>query len=177
MKKLSNVYRYVLDKSDDQLKVQAAALNRLGRELMDLGLTLAYHNHDPELRAGAREFHHMMNGTDPTWVRFCLDSHWIYRGCENSQVALFDIVTLYASRICELHLRQSRSGIWSEVFGEGDIDYARLAQMLHALKIEPHCVLEQAVEKGTPKTLSVKEAFTKSTAYARRVFQGLAQNG
>lgn len=158
------------NKNDDQLKVQAIALDRLGQGLKDLGLTLAYHNHDPELRAGAREFHHMMVATDPNLVSFCLDSHWIYRGCENSQVALFDVVKLYASRICELHLRQSQNGTWSEVFGRGDIDYPRLAQVLHDLRIKPHCVLEQAVEEGTPKTLSVIQAFKQSTGYARRVF-------
>lgn len=32
-------------KSDLQLRTQAAALNKLGRELKQLGLTLAYHNH------------------------------------------------------------------------------------------------------------------------------------
>ena len=85
-------------------------------------MVLAYHNHDAEMREGAREFHHMLTGTDPANVKLCLDAHWIYRGSGNSQVALFDIVEIYVDRIVELHLRQSHDGIWSEVFGEGDIN-------------------------------------------------------
>ncbi len=52
-------------KSDEQLKTQAAALDTLGHKLAAIGVTLAYHNHDVELQYAAREFHHMMLGTDP----------------------------------------------------------------------------------------------------------------
>jgi len=161
------------NKDDKQLRTQAAALGKLGRELSGLGLTLAYHNHDMELRNGAREFHHMMVGTDPALVSLCLDAHWIYRGTGNSSVALFDIVELYGSRVVEVHLRQSQSGTWSETFGEGDIDYSRLAARLKAKGVKPHLVLEVAVEKGTPKTLDPVAAHRKSVEYAQKVFAGL----
>ena len=111
------------NKDDTQLKTQAAAMNKLGRQLKAMGLTLAYHNHDIELRNAAREFHHMMVGTNPSYVTLCLDSHWVYRGAGNSQVALFDVVKLYGSRITELHLRQSKDGVWAETRCDGDIDY------------------------------------------------------
>ncbi len=160
------------DKNDGQLEVQAKALNELGRELSDMGLILAYHNHDAEMRNAAREFHHMIAGTDPRYVTLCLDSHWIYRGAGNSSVALFDIVKLYGSRISELHFRQSIDGVWSETFEEGDIDYARLAETLKRIGVKPHLVLEQAIEKGTPKTMDPVTAHRKSDAYTRRVFAG-----
>lgn len=158
------------NKSDDQLKTQALALNVLGRELKNIGMVLAYHNHDAEMREGAREFHHMLTGTDPQNVKLCLDSHWIYRGAGNSQVALFDIVDMYMDRIVELHLRQSHDGIWSEVFGDGDIDYHRLEKVLRQNGIKPHLVLEQAVEEGTPKTMSIVEAMKKSVTEVRKIF-------
>ncbi|MCX6362226.1 MAG: TIM barrel protein [Armatimonadetes bacterium] len=161
------------DKDDAQLTIQSAAMNRLGKALKELGMTLAYHNHDPEMRASAREFHHMMAGTDPALVKLCLDAHWIYRGAGNSQVALFDIVKLYGARVAELHLRQSRGGVWAEDFGEGDLDYPRLAEALRALKLRPHVVLEQAVEAGTPKTLSPVDAHRRSAAYARPLLEGI----
>ncbi len=160
------------NKSDAQLKTQAAALEELGRQLGKIGMVLAYHNHDIELRNAAREFHHMMAGTDPKCVTLCLDAHWVYRGAGNSSVALFDVVKLYGSRITELHLRQSKDGIWSETFGEGDIDYPLLAERLKDLGIKPHLVMEIAVEKGTPKTLDPVEAHRQSCAYARKVFAG-----
>jgi inosose dehydratase len=158
------------DKNDAQLAVQAQSLNKLGKALKSLGLTLAYHNHDSEFRQAAREFHHMMVGTDPSLVTLCLDAHWIYRGSGNSSVALFDILNLYGSRVTELHLRQSRNNVWSEVFDTGDIDYGRLAAYLKAKGMRPHVVLEQAVETGTPHTMGIGTAFQLSAQYARRVF-------
>jgi inosose dehydratase len=160
------------NKNDQQLRTQAEALNALGGKLRRMGLTLAYHNHDPELRQAAREFHHMMVGTDPKSVTLCLDAHWIFRGAGNSQVALFDIVELYGRRVTELHLRQSSQGVWTEVFGPGDIDYPRLAEALRRIRVRPLLVLEQAIEEGSPSTLKPLEAFRQSTEYARQVFGG-----
>jgi len=159
------------NKTDEQLKAQAIALNLLGKELKSMDIKLAYHNHDVEMRESAREFHHMLTGTDPDNVHLCLDAHWIYRGSGNSQVALFDIVELYSERIVELHLRQSKDGIWSEVFAEGDIDYGRLADILKKKDINPHLVLEQAVEEGTPQTMSTVQALSKSLNHAKKVFK------
>lgn len=162
------------NKSDEQLQAQAIALNLLGKQLREIGLVLAYHNHDIEMRESAREFHHMLTGTDPENVKLCLDAHWIYRGSGNSQVALFDIVELYADRIVELHIRQSHDGVWSEVFEEGDIDYAKLVKVLKREGLKPHLVLEQAVEKGTPHTMKTVEAMSKSLTNVKKVFQDLA---
>ena len=162
------------NKDDAQLKVQAASLEKLGRRLREMGLILSYHNHDIELRNAAREFHHMMVGTDPACVTLCLDAHWIYRGAGNSQVALFDVLKLYGPRITELHLRQSKDNIWTEAFGDGDIDYQAVAKHLLEINVRPHLVLEQAVETGSPKTMSITDAFQKSSQYARQIFAAFA---
>ena len=162
------------NKTDDQLKTQAAAMNKLGAALRQMGLTLAYHNHDIELRNAAREFHHMMVGTDPANVTLCLDAHWVYRGAGNSQVALFDVLELYGPRVSELHLRQSQNGVWTEAFGSGDIDYERLAGHLLRIGVKPLLVLEQAVEKGSPNTMKVVDAFKESVRYTRQLFAGFA---
>ncbi len=161
------------DKDDTQLRTQAAALDRLGRQLAEMELTLSYHYHDAELRQAAREFHHMMVGTDPELVTLCLDAHWYYRGAGNSAVALFDVATLYLERISELHLRQSVDGVWTEAFGEGDIDHPRLAEMLAEAGLRPHLVLEQAVEGASPHTMDAVAAHRAGAAYARRVFAAL----
>ena len=162
------------NKNDAQLKVQAKALEKLGRLLKTMGLTLSYHNHDIELRNAAREFHHMMLGTDPEYVTLCLDAHWIYRGAGNSSVALFDVLKIYGPRITELHLRQSKNNIWTETFTDGDIDYPALAKYMLNIEVKPHIVLEQAVESGSPKSMTTIEAFKKSSQYARRVFADFA---
>jgi inosose dehydratase len=162
-------------KSDEQLKTQAAALNKLGHELAALGMNLAYHNHDVELQFAAREFHHMMIGTDPEAVSLCLDAHWVYRGAGHSQVALFDVLKLYGSRVSELHLRQSTGNVWSEAFGDGDIDYRALVRKLVEINIRPLLVLEQGPEGETPQTLEVAEVHRRSVAYVREVFADFAK--
>ena len=159
-----------VDKDDGQLIFQAKALSRLGKELKQIGLTLAYHNHDVELRAAAREFHHMMVGTNPDYVTLCLDAHWIYRGSGNSAVAVLDVAKLYGPRITELHIRQSVENIWTESLCDGDLDYRALAAHLAGIGVTPHLVIEQSVEEATPKTIGPVEAHRRSVQYAGKVF-------
>ncbi|MGA2033679.1 MAG: sugar phosphate isomerase/epimerase [Thermoguttaceae bacterium] len=161
-------------KSDEQLKTQAAALDRLGHELAAIGVTLAYHNHDVELQHAAREFHHMMLATDPRALSLCLDVHWVYRGAGHSQVALFDVVKLYAPRVAELHLRQSTGNVWSETFGDGDIDYRALVNRLVQAGVRPLVVLEQGPEGTTPQTMGTAAVHQRSVRYVREVFARLA---
>ena len=158
------------DKTDDQLKTQAEALNVLGGQLASEGIQLAYHTHTPEMKNAAREFHHMMLGTDPGHMGLCLDAHWVFRGAGNSQVALYDIVKLYAFRIRELHLRQSKDGVWTEVLGDGDIDYRPLAALLKEMNFAGPLILEQCVEKGTPRTLSGADRQKQSRRYLKDIF-------
>jgi inosose dehydratase len=161
------------NKTDDQLELQARSLDRIGARLHAIGMVLAYHNHDIELRHGAREFHHMLAGTDPRHVQLCLDAHWIYRGCGNSQVAVFDVIRLYGRRIVELHVRQSCRGVWTEAFEDGDVDYARITSMLATQGVRPHIVLEQAVEATSPHTMTALEAHRQGLPFARKVFAPL----
>lgn len=161
-------------KSDAQLEMQTAAMERLGSELRKKGLTLAYHTHDVELKAGAREFHHILLNTTPENVSFCFDVHWVYRGTENSQAAVFDVLKLYGKRVVELHIRQSVNGVWAETFtAEGDIDYRRLVRELSALKIRPHVVIEQCLEAKSPNTLNAVEAHTKDLEVVNETFKAL----
>ena len=159
------------NKNDVELAEQAKNLDKLGAALKKRGMTLAYHTHDVELRAAAREFHHMLLATNPENVSLCLDVHWVYRGSGNSQVALFDIVKLYGKRIVELHLRQSRKGVWQEAFSDGDIDYRRLVTVLQNMNVKPHLVLEQCLEKTSPKTMNAVEAHQKDLAYSKEIFK------
>ena len=158
------------NKTDGQLEVQRDALNDLGQALASEGMTLAYHFHAPEFRAGAREFHHMLASTDPEYVKMCLDTHWVFRGAGDSNVALHDVVKLYGDRVAELHIRQSHGGIWSETFGDGDIDYPRLTKELEAMGVYPLVTMEQCVEANSPNTMDGFKAHEISHAVGREVF-------
>jgi inosose dehydratase len=145
-------------KSDEELILQAKSMEKLGAALRKKGITLAYHTHDVELRAGAREFHHVLQNTTKENVSFCMDVHWVYRGSGDSQVAVFDVLKMYGNRIVELHLRQSVGGIWSETFGDGDIDYVRFASELKRMNLKPHLVIEQCIEANSPSTMDSVQA-------------------
>ncbi|MCU0451753.1 MAG: sugar phosphate isomerase/epimerase [Bernardetiaceae bacterium] len=158
-------------KTDADLGEQAKNLEKLGAELRGRGLTLAYHTHDVELAAGAREFHHMMLNTTAANVSFCFDAHWVFRGSQNSALAVYDVLKQYGRRVVEIHLRQSAQGTWTETFAaEGDIDYRRVARELKALKITPHLVLEQAVEAQTANTQDGVAAHQKGLAVVKELF-------
>ncbi|MDR1491220.1 MAG: sugar phosphate isomerase/epimerase [Planctomycetaceae bacterium] len=157
-------------KSDDELKVQTDNVNKLGGELASFGMQLAFHYHTTELEFAAREFHHLLCNTDPKNLYLCLEQHWSYRGSGNSQTALFDHLKLYGNRIVMVHLRQSVNHVWSETFGDGDIDNKKLAAELKTLNLPIHFVLEQAAEKGTQKTLTADAVFRQSCEYIRRIF-------
>ena len=158
------------NKNDDQIKLQGESLTTLGEALSREGLTQAYHNHDPELRLAGREFHHMLASTDPRYVKLCLDSHWIFRGSGDSNVALYDVIKLYGDRIVELHVRQSREGIWTETLGDGDIDYSFLTKVTREIGIHPLVTVEQAVEEKSPNTMDSLAAHKISHARARDIF-------
>ncbi len=146
------------DKDDAALTVQAESLDKLGSILAGHNMIVAYHNHDMEMRQGAREFHHMLSATNPRFVSFCLDVHWVYRGMGNSIVGLFDVVRRYGKRITELHIRQSNNHIWSEVFGPGDINYPDLVKELQKMHVQPNLVLEQCLEEKSPNTTTAADA-------------------
>jgi inosose dehydratase len=161
------------DKSDAQLAYQLERLSELAEALASTGLTLCYHTHDAEMRQGAREFHHMLVGTDPARVKLCLDPHWIYRGAGNSQLALLDIIRLYGARIEEIHIRQSQNEIWDETVGAGDLDYALIAAEIARHGVRPFVVVEHALEPGTPNRLGNVEAHARSRHYSEAVFAPL----
>lgn len=88
-------------------------------------------------------------------------------------MALFDAVTHYHSRTVELHLRQSKDGIWTEAFSaKGDLDYGRLFRFLERKGVKPHFVLEQAVETGSPKQLSAGEGHRRGRINLERSLSG-----
>lgn len=157
-------------KTDEELVFQSKNFDTLGAELRKLDMALSFHYHVTELQFAAREFHHVLCGTDPKNVGICFDVHWSYRASGNSAVCAYDHARLYGDRVIEFHLRQSEKGVWTELFGSGDIDYQRIADLVAKYGKKPFIVLEQAPEAGTPQTMKTNEIFRKSLATAREIF-------
>ena len=154
------------DKTDDELRIQAEHLNRLGEGLRNLGMELFIHNHDPEIRNHAREFRSNLALTDPNLVHFCVDTHWVYRGGEDPVALLREAV----HRTRSLHLRNSVNGVWSESFGDGDIDHRQIRQVLEEGNFRGWLLLELAYEGGTVLTRSLTENVRLAGAYLREIF-------
>ncbi|MBC8876963.1 MAG: sugar phosphate isomerase/epimerase [Planctomycetes bacterium] len=161
-------------KSDAQLATQAKGMTQLGGRLAECGMTLAYHFHAPAWQNEGREFHHVMTETDPKLVKLCLDTHWVYRGSGNNAARVYEVVKRYGKRVAELHLRQSKDGVWTECLTDGDIDHVKVADGLKAQGVKPLIVLEQAVEKGTPNTMDAVESHRRSRTYVEKVFARLS---
>jgi len=159
------------NKTDDELRTQCVALQSAGEALAAEGMRLAYHWHNPEFRCGAREIWNVLLNTDPKIVGVCFDTEWTYRGTGNSQVGLFDLLEFTLPRIVSFHLRQSRDGLWSEIFGEGDIDYPRLMTRLKKAGWTGPLHLEQCRDSGTPKTMDFFEAQKQGVNYLRNLLR------
>ena len=154
------------EKTDEELTVQAKALDELGRGLKDLGLRLGIHNHTPEMANHAREFHQIFAQTAPARVGFCYDVHWVFRG----GILPADCLNRYGSRIVSWHLRQSRQGVWWEDLDSGDIDYPSIAQFAREQHLIAPYTVELALENGTKITRSAVENHRRSREFVRRVF-------
>jgi inosose dehydratase len=153
------------EKTDEELAVQAENLNRLGEALGKLGVRLAIHSHDPEMRSAAREWYHILRHTDADKVGFCLDLHWVLRGKQDPYRLLEDA----GPRVLDLHLRNSRDGVWTEVLGHGDLDYGRVRQVLDKIGYRGLYTVELAYEPRTVQTRSLEANLHHSRAYVREV--------
>ena len=141
-------------------------MSRLGAELKKRGIRLGLHQHTPELRNKAHEFHQIFALTEAGTVDFCIDTHWLYRG----GVLPMDALQRYGNRVVSWHLRQSRNGIWWEDLDSGDIDYATIAAFAHKQKLPRRFSVELALESGTKLTRNVVENHRRSLDYARKIF-------
>lgn len=154
------------EKTDEELTIQAAALNDLGRGLKELGLRIGVHHHLPEMASKAREFHAMFRNTDPDLVGFCYDVHWLFRGGLKPS----EVLPEYGRRIVSWHLRQSRGGIWHETLDTGDVDYGQVADYAREHRLPRVFTVEMAMEQGTQITRSAFANHRLSREFVRKVF-------
>jgi len=68
------------------------------------------------------------------------------------------------------HLRNSVGGVWSEELGTGDIDYARIAELLKKAAYSEWLTVELAIEEGTPQTRPLVESMKQSREFIRQTF-------
>ncbi len=153
-------------KSEAELDAQARHVNELGQKLRDQGLKLQLHHHNPEMEENAREWRHLLNNTDPKLVWFCVDVDWVRRGGQQPLALLREA----APRLASLHLRNSRQDVWTEDFGDGDIDYGAVAGLLKEIGFQGLLVVELAYQKETQLTRSLEEDLKLSRVFTEKTF-------
>jgi inosose dehydratase len=153
-------------KTDQELDTQARFVDQLSAELRQQGMRLALHHHTPELVDNAREWRHLLAHTDPHRVLCCVDVHWAYRGGQE----VMSFIRETGDRLVELHLRNSKQGVWTEDFGPGDIVYQKVSDYLHGVNFAGFLVVELAYEKNTQVTRSLDEDLRLSRLYTAKVF-------
>ncbi len=142
------------EKTIDELNIQANNLNKLGKMLFEsYGMSLFIHNHTPEIVSNAREFRSYCDLTDPEYVNACIDVHWVYRG----GVDPFSLTAEYGNRIKAMHIRNSKDGVWTEDFNDGDIDYRAYRDLLEKIDYNGWITLELAYESSTKITRPLVE--------------------
>ena len=164
-----DVRRDGAEKTDDELAMQARNLDRLGSRLQSLQISLAIHAHDKEMRSGAREWYSNLRHTDPATVGICLDLHWVYRGGQDPATLL----RAAGARVLDVHLRNSRQGIWLQDLSRGDLDYAALAGVFRQIHYRGTYTVELADEPRTERTRSIEANLHRSRDFLVGTF-GLA---
>jgi sugar phosphate isomerase/epimerase len=155
-----------VEKTDEELAIQAKWLDVCGAELKALGIRFALHNHSPEMRSGAREVHSWMSGTKPGNVWFNADMEWIRHG-GGDPVAMLEA---YGDRTASLHVRDATGTTWAQAIGEGDIDFPAIVAVLKRKSFSGPISIEHATMQGTKITRSFEENHKISRDFIRKVF-------
>ena len=153
-------------KTDAELRVEAASIEKLGAALRAEGLRLLLHQHAPEMAEKAREWRYMLNNTTAANVGICMDTHWSLRGGEDA----LQIAREAGARIGDMHLRNSKNGVWLQEFAAGDLDYAPIAAELKRLKYRGWLTVELAWDAKTEITRPLVDNLRRSREYAAKVF-------
>ena len=104
--------------------------------------------------------------TTPKNVGICMDTHWSLRGGEDA----LQILKEAGKRVGDVHLRNSKDGVWLEELADGDLDYKAVAAELKKNDYRGWLTVELAWDPKTQITRPLGENLQRSREYAERVF-------
>lgn len=129
----------------------ATELNRYGETLAAAGLTMAYHNHDFELRPvkGGLPYDVLLQETDAALVKMELDLFWAVKaGVDPRQ-----LFTAHPGRFPCLHVKdKTKQGEMTDV-GLGVIDFAALLQVARSTGGSQHFFIEHDNSQNRIQTI------------------------
>jgi sugar phosphate isomerase/epimerase len=168
---------------DEELRIEARSLDRLGRAMQAHGMRIAVHNHTTPMKEGAREWLYVLRNTDPKLVSFCLDLDWSWQAGTDPLPLLYEAGE--QGRLAMIHLRTQKQRVWTEALEDGgDIDFRKVAAFFRktgfdgCLVVEIEYPYEELSAELIPKTKitrTVAENIRVSRIWAERVFGVSAQ--
>ena len=142
----------------DGFHTAAKQFNKWGKQVADLGMRFAFHNHDYEFKPYGDKtgYQIMLDETDPNLVFFEMDCYWI------TQAGLDPVEMMHrlGHRVRMLHLKDRKPGFppshdmdkssahFTEV-GHGSINWKAVLDTAHSMGIEYYFV-EQDQTPGNP---------------------------
>lgn len=146
--------KYIMD--DQEWKLLAEGLNKLGKIAKDKGMTLTFHHHMGTVVQTEEEIDRFMEMVDPELVFLLFDSgHLSFAGIDPEKV-----LKKYVNRVKHVHLKdirremveKSRNERWSflkgvregvfTVPGDGDVDFAPIFRILEEAGYDGWVVVE-----------------------------------
>lgn len=153
-------------KTAEELETQAYQLNRMGHELMSIGVGLIAGHHLSEMRDDAREWRFTLEHTETGVVTFCFDPDWAVR----AGMRPLTILDTVGSRLRNVQLRNPLSGISQEVLRAGDIDMVPVARFLRQNLYDGYLVVDLSANPQAPRKYTLTEALSRSRWYMQEVF-------
>ena len=153
-------------KTDDELRMEAQSIDRMGRTLLDKGFQLRVHHHTPEMLNNAREWRYILNNTNPEYASLCMDLDWVHQGGQDPLTLLREA----GARVTEIHVRNSKDKLWLESVEDGDVDYRKIAAYLAQAALYPLIVVELAYRENTMVTRPLADDLKRSRLYTQQVF-------
>ncbi|MFQ7552849.1 MAG: myo-inosose-2 dehydratase [Blautia marasmi] len=166
--------KYIMD--DQEWKLLAEGLNKLGKIAKDKGMTLTFHHHMGTVVQTEEEVDRFMETVDPELVFLLFDSgHLSFAGIDPEKV-----LKRYVNRVKHVHLKDIREemvkksknerwsflkGVREGVFtvpGDGDVDFAPIFRILEDAGYEGWVVVEAEQDPAKANPL---EYAKKARAY------------
>lgn len=166
--------KYVMN--DEEWKLLAEGLNKLGKIAKDKGMTLTFHHHMGTVVQTEEEIDRFMDTVDPELVFLLFDSgHLSFAGIDPEKV-----LKRYVNRVKHVHLKDIREemvkksknerwsflkGVREGVFtvpGDGDVDFAPIFRILEDAGYEGWVVVEAEQDPAKANPL---EYAKKARAY------------
>lgn len=145
--------------SADAYRQLAMVMNRIGQQVKDAGLQLAYHNHAFEFeKFGGKQYGYdaLMEATDPNLVQIELDTFWVQKAGEDPAAYM----RRYRGRVPLIHLKDMTpepESTFAEV-GGGMMDFEAIFDAAEEAGGK-YYIVEQDVCKNHPPLESIAISF------------------